>query len=676
MAEIKVLPKHMAELIAAGEVVERPASVIKELCENAIDAGATKITVEIQRGGITYMRVTDNGSGIPHGQVPTAFLRHATSKIKREEDLYSIGTLGFRGEALASVSSVSRVEMLTKTAESELGTRYRIEGGEQLEYDEAGCPDGTTIIVRDLFYNVPARMKFLKKDVSEAMAVAAVVDELALCNPKISVKLIKDSKTVLTTNGDGKLHSTIYSVLGRDFSNSLIPVDSETNGIRVHGMIGKPINCRSSRSGQYYFLNGRIIKSGAAAKAMDTAYKNSVMVGKFPVCVLFAEIAPERVDVNVHPAKTEVRFHDEKAFFEAIYYAAKNALIKGDTRPELELGRPAARPSVTGGSAPSAGAWSSGRTAANGAVSQNTTQNTSRPAAKPAPFSRITAEEYKNMTGKQISEAQLGYLDALRETAALRDNQTSLFKDEVKIVKLGPELVSEPKQETTPAQKSKTDYLNLIEDESKPALPEKESAVGDNTYTFADDIELRLHYLGEAFKTYIIVEYKDSIYFIDKHAAHERILFEKFKSERTVEPQLLLAPVSVTLSRAEHRALLDNLTLVTSAGFEVEEFGTSSVLVRAVPTELANEDIAFIICEVADSLLKSGRVENERLENLYHTVACRAAIKGGNNQTAEELLQLAKRILSDESIMYCPHGRPVAFRLSRGELEKQFGRTN
>lgn len=280
------------------------------------------------------------------------------------------------------------------------------------------------------------------------------------------------------------------------------------------------------------------------------------------------------------------------------------------------------------------------------------------------------------MTGKQISEAQLGYLDALRETAALRDNQTSLFKDEVKIVKLGPELVSEPKQETTPAQKSKTDYLNLIEDESKPALPEKESAVGDNTYTFADDIELRLHYLGEAFKTYIIVEYKDSIYFIDKHAAHERILFEKFKSERTVEPQLLLAPVSVTLSRAEHRALLDNLTLVTSAGFEVEEFGTSSVLVRAVPTELANEDIAFIICEVADSLLKSGRVENERLENLYHTVACRAAIKGGNNQTAEELLQLAKRILSDESIMYCPHGRPVAFRLSRGELEKQFGRTN
>ena len=642
MADIKVLPKHLAELIAAGEVVERPASVIKELTENAIDAGATKITVEIQRGGITYMRVTDNGIGIRHDQVPTAFLRHATSKIKSENDLYSIGTLGFRGEALASISSVAKVELLTKTAEGIAGTRYVIEGGEEKEYDEAGCPEGTTIIVRDIFYNIPARMKFLKKDVSEAMAVAAVMDNIALCNPNIAIKFIKDSKTVLSTNGDGKLISVIYEVLGREFANSLIPVDATTHGVRITGMTCKPVYCRSARSGQYFFLNGRMIRSGAAAKALDTAYKNSVMVGKFPACVLFIDIPLDRVDVNVHPSKTEVRFTDEKAVFEAIYYAVKDALIKQDVRPELTF----------------------------------KAATTVAPKAAPT-FARISAEEYKKMSQKDATPVETIYKETLYRPSVLKSNDTAVFKSPIKITKPTPQ--SDPKPDDTVVIVSSNNdkevrYSDLIKDTTVPAVSQ-ETAFYSNM-TFADDVELELKYIGEAYKTYIIVEFKGSIYFIDKHAAHERILFEKFKKERTVQPQLLLSPISVTLSRAEHRAVLENLDLLKEAGFDIEEFGTSSVLVRSVPTELANEDVMFTVCEIADNLLKSGKVENERLENLYHTVACRAAIKGGNNQSAAELEQLAKRILCDKDIMYCPHGRPVAFELKRSELERQFGRTN
>lgn len=641
MADIKVLPKHLAELIAAGEVVERPASVIKELTENAIDAGATKITVEIQRGGITYMRVTDNGSGIRHSQVPTAFLRHATSKIKSENDLHCIGTLGFRGEALASISSVAKVELLTKTAEGVSGTRYVIEGGEEKEYDEAGCPEGTTIIVRDIFYNIPARMKFLKKDVSEAMAVATVMDNLALCNPHIAIKFIKDSRTLLSTNGDGKLVSAIYEVLGREFASSLIPVDSTTGGIKVTGMTCKPVYCRPSRSGQYFFLNGRMIRSGAAAKALDNAYKNSAMVGKFPTCVLRIEVPFDCVDVNVHPAKTEVRFADEKAVFEAVYYAVKNALIKGDDRPELNLRTP-----------------------------------TRTEHGRAQPFARISAEEYKKMSAKSATPAEELYKDALYKQTLFKSNETAVFKDTVRIEPVthtAPSVEDNTVVIVTSAQKEFS-YRDLIKDTTRPAVKSEPPVAA--SLAFAADTDIELKYIGEAYKTYIIVEFKGSIYFIDKHAAHERILFEKFKKERTVQPQMLLSPISVTLSRAEHRAVLENLELLRAAGFEIEEFGTSSVLVRAVPTELANEDVMLSVCEVADNLLSGGNVENERLENLYHTVACRAAIKGGNDQSAAELEALAKRILSDKEIMYCPHGRPVAFELRRSELERQFGRTN
>ncbi len=641
MADIKVLPKALAELIAAGEVVERPASVIKELVENAIDAGATKVTVEIQNGGITYMRVTDNGSGIKHAQVPTAFLRHATSKVSKQDDLFGIETLGFRGEALASIAAVSKVELLTKTAKETFGTRYVIEGGEEKEYEEAGCPDGTTIIVRDIFYNIPARMKFLKKDSAETAAATAIIDYLALSNPNVSFKFIRDSKLLTSSTGDGDLYSTVYSVLGREFANELIPVDSITDNIRVKGYTSLPVKCKATRAGQYFLLNGRVIRSGAVAKALDAAYKNSAMIGKFPAAVLYIEINPELVDVNVHPAKTEVRFTNEKAVFDAVYFAVKNALMRGDKRPELTFK----------------------------SVAQPKPQQT---------FQRMTAEEYKKMSEREATPAEKIYKDALVHGTTFKSNTTPVFKTSPvipKVEKTAPvknEVFEEPAILVTKTEKT-SGYLDLFQS-SKPVPREEVFPKSVFSERLVDDIELELIYIGEAFKTYIVVEYKKSIYFIDKHAAHERILFEKLKKERTVEPQLLLSPVAVRLGREEHRALLDNLELLSGAGFEIEEFGSSSVLVRSVPVELAEDDVMLTVSELADGLINSGTLKSEKIDKLLHTVACKAAIKGGNNQSPKELLLLAKRVLSDKDIMYCPHGRPVAFELKRSELERQFGR--
>ena len=659
MADIRVLPSSLAELIAAGEVVERPASVIKELIENSIDAGARKIVVEIQRGGISYMRVTDDGCGISASQVPTAFLRHATSKINSEKDLFSIATLGFRGEALASVSAVARVEMLTKTKTEETGTRYVIEGGVEKEYTETGCPEGTTIIVRDLFYNTPARMKFLKKDSSEATAVAAVIDAIALSHPEISVKLIKDSKLMLATPGDGKLESACYTVLGREFAAGLIPADSTTSGIRVSGMICKPVYCRSSRSGQYVFLNNRFIRSGVVAKALDQAYKNSVMVGKFPACVLNLELPFDRVDVNVHPAKTEVRFSDEKAVFEAVYYAAKNALAQSDTRPVLEIKTPA--------------------------------QTKKEPV-----FERMTTEEYKARFSSEKKETTPAEAIYLKRFEAVKSwDQKQIPQEEPKTVRSAlsdftQPLISEtpvyipPIDIEKPTEKVEEPHIVSVfepelKKEPKPIFQEIINAFssGEETFenaTFLEDTEIEFKYLGEAFKTYIIVQYKGSIFFIDKHAAHERILYEKLKSEGVTQVQTLLSPVSVTLSREEHRAVCENLDLLESAGFEVEEFGTVSVLVRSVPASLVNTDVMFLMCDIAANLVKYGKAETEILDDIYHNIACRAAIKGGNHQSDKELELFAKEILSSKDILYCPHGRPVAFELKKSQLEKQFGR--
>ena len=624
MTDIVVLSKQLAELIAAGEVVERPASVIKELVENSIDAKADKITVEIQRGGSIYMRVTDNGSGIKRDDVKKAFLRHATSKIKTESDLYSIATLGFRGEALASVSAVARVELITKTKDEETGTRYVIEGGEEKAFDETGCPEGTTIIVRDLFYNTPARMKFLKKDATEATAVGSIIDAIALSHPEISLKFIKDGKLTLNTQGDGNLKSAIYTVLGREFASSLIPVDTETDGIRVRGMLCKPIYARPSRSGQYFFLNNRLIRSAAASKALDTAYKNSIMVGKFPAGVINIELPFDRVDVNVHPAKTEVRFSDEKAVFEAVYYAAKNALQAGDTRPELKL---------------------------------NTTPNYPKPT--PKPFERMTTQEFKSKFSNEKPQtlAEEIYIKPELSSSRLSDFNKSIIRPENTFVTEGKQTTIEAELKTS--QIKTEDNLEKIVELSQ--VQEKEE-------------EQKVTYIGEAFKTYIIAQQGESIYLIDKHAAHERILFEQLKREKTPDTQRLLSAEAVSLSRQEKEALLDNNQLLLKAGFEVEEFGSNSVLVRAIPSALSERDINLVVGEIASSLLNTGKAETEMMEDLYHSVACRAAVKAGNLQSSLELENLAKKVLMNEEIKYCPHGRPVAFEIKLSQLEKQFGR--
>lgn len=646
MPKINLLPQHISELIAAGEVVERPASVIKELVENSIDAGSTRIIVEIQRGGILYMRITDNGCGISHSDVPLAFMRHATSKISTDKDLDNISTLGFRGEALAATASVSKIEMFSKTADRDLGSHYLIEGGNEVLFEETGCPDGTTIIVRDLFFNTPARMKFLKKDVSEGNAVSSVIERLAISHPEISFKLIREGKQTLSTTGDGKLESAIYSVLGRDFSKSLIPVNNDNNGVLVNGFICKPVFCRQSRAGQYVFLNSRLVHSGTVTAAVEQAYKNSAMVGKFPAFVINIDVPFDSVDVNVHPAKTEIRFSDERRIFDSVYYAVKNALSKGDTRPNVQFKAPtkAVLPNFNTN---------------NESYSQDKLDLSTKP---------------KENVDKCIPKTQTVQPVKTESPVRLCDNNVPDFYKQENSIDVPTKKTIAPITQTkvTDANKHKkytTDIDIVCDDEEddfndlpKEAFKEKEIE------------ELPVKLIGEAFQTYIIVECDKSVYLIDKHAAHERIIFNKLKKEETVEIQQLLAPVTVRLSETECEALVYNSSLLLKSGFEIEDFGNSSVIVRGVPSTLLKEDVTLIITEVAQTLLLKNVVEVEALDKLYHTVACKAAIKAGYNTSDIELLDLAKKVLNDKDVMYCPHGRPVAYEIKKSDLEKQFGR--
>ncbi|MBR3961329.1 MAG: DNA mismatch repair endonuclease MutL, partial [Clostridia bacterium] len=503
MPEIKVLPKNVSELIAAGEVVERPSAVIKELVENAVDAGATEITVEIRRGGILYMSVRDNGCGISRDDAPTAFLRHATSKIKSAADLDKIGTLGFRGEALAAISAVSRTELITRTADAEIGTHIVVEGGMQSIPEDIGCDKGTIIIVRDLFFNTPARMKFLKKDVSEGNSVAAVIDRLALSHPEIAFRFIREGKVVLATSGDGSLKNVIYSVLGRDFATSLLPVEAENEGVRVSGFTCKPVYCKQNRNGQFFFLNGRLVLSRTAAAALEQAYKNSSMVGKFPCCVLKIEMPYEMVDVNVHPAKTEVRFADEHRVFSAVYYAVKNALAGGDTRPEI-------KPTFN-------------------------------------PYTPVNEKPYEQTAIKVPSLAE----EPIKKSEPVRFNspEISVAADNSFTYKMP----SVPNKSSS-AEK-RVDVLIDFEDvppkaEPAPEIAEPEAIKIEVQEETAPITAPNIEYIGCVFNTYIVAAKGDEVYFIDKHAAHERILFEKFSKEK-IEVQSLLAPVSVTLTKEE-----------------------------------------------------------------------------------------------------------------------------
>ncbi len=641
MNRINVLSKEISELIAAGEVIERPCSVIKEVLENSIDSGANIITVEIKNGGISYMRVTDNGCGISKNDIPLAFLRHATSKIKLKADLESILTLGFRGEALASISAVSKVDVITKRLEEEYGTHYTIEGSEEKHLEKSGCPDGTTIIIRDLFYNVPARLKFLKKAVSEGNAIASVVNKIALSHPEISFKFIRDNKQELITPGDGKLYSTIYSVFGKDFAKSLIPVNFDYNNIKVSGYTVKPLLSRSNRSFQNFFINNRYVKSVTCTVSLEEAYRNSIMTGKFPCCVLNLEIAPNIVDVNVHPAKIEVRFSDEKLVFDAVYFAVKNALLENDTPTELKIN---SQPNFT-----------------------KSELYDVKPVENEKP-----QQLQMNLNNVSFNSKQEEYLPK-KENDFVSEQKTIPTESIVENKKVIEIKQIETLENTKPPViKEDLSYFKYI---NNNAFIKKEEPV----YNCIEEEQVKEHVIniiGEAFTTYIIAQIDDELLLIDKHAAHERYIFEKIKNDNSMlNTQLLLEPVEVLLSFEEYDALITNKDKINSLGFSFTEADGSKIIVEGIPTVLNNTDISDLIPELAVNLIvQKKNPSNNIFDELYHSIACKSAIKANDKSDEMELLSLVKKIYNDNNIKYCPHGRPVLIKLTKKEIEKQFKR--
>lgn len=672
MAKINVLSKHIAELIAAGEVVERPASVVKELMENSIDAGATSVTVEIRNGGVTYIRITDNGCGIEHEDVPKAFISHATSKIADENDLNSIFTLGFRGEALASISAVSRTELITRAENESNGTSFAIEGGVQTRYEQAGCPLGTTIIVRDLFFNTPARMKFLKRDVSEANAVAEVVDRIALSNPRVSIRFIREGKQALITPGDGKALSAIYAVFGRAFADSLVEVNYELDGIKVEGYVCKPAFSRPSRSMQYFFLNGRHIKSRSCMASMENAYKNSIMVGKFPSCVLNIKLDPNFVDVNVHPAKTEVRFSDERRVSSAVYYAVKSAIEISDTPVTVNVAKVAEKTRAAASQlflaveddTPVSPAV---KPAVPSAQTITYTEKSGPLSAKPQP-SAVPEKKKDFWTNLPSSEFRARVSAPQTKNVVVNNSEEP---DLISSYKVKPAVTSQPaaqykKAETKPSAPVPKEYT-----------PPSHNFVPVRTKEQEEDITKPLRLLGEAFKTYIICEYDNKVYFIDKHAAHERVIYNKIKkaAQNNVASQVLLAPVTVTLNKNDYNTVLENLDVFSKAGYLVEDFGSGVVIVRECPMLISGDDIEDTVVEIASYLVQNKtNVESEKIDRIHHTSACKAAIKAGYKNSTAEMKVLAEQVLYDDEIRYCPHGRPVLIEMSKYDLEKQFGR--
>lgn len=644
MAKVQVLSKETAELIAAGEVIERPCSIVKELIENSIDSGASSITVEIKQGGISYLRVTDNGCGIDFEDVPTAFLRHATSKIQSKEDLDSILTLGFRGEALASICAVARVDVLTKTAGAEYGARYSIEGGEEREYERAGCPDGTTIIIRDVFFNVPARLKFLKKDVTEGNAIASIVDKIALSHPEIAFKFIRDNKQEFITPGDGDLYSSVYSVMGKQFAASMIPVDYELNGIKINGFTVKPLFGRPNRTMQHFFINGRYVKSPICTHSLEHAYQNNIMEGKFPSCVLRLTVPPSIVDVNVHPAKTEVRFTDERVIADSIYFSVKNAILLDSAPAEITIKKP-----VTDYTKPLP-------------PEQPVYMQTS---LQSGTVFRETKPSFREETPVQSVVPQ-AHIPAEARVSA--EYPASKPNDELLDIpyNIEGEATAEevPIEQLTPAGDMQFKYISEASFEKKKEVPAE------------PDREIYFRVIGEAFKNYIIAEVEGDIVFIDKHAAHERMLFEKLKSGRQkLTCQMLIQPVEVLLSGEEFSAMIQNGELVREMGFDFEIAPPSSVAVNGIPSILDGCDPADLIIELAKNLSENkADPMPEILDNMYHTFACKAAIKANDNNTLSELSVIVRTVLTDERIRYCPHGRPVMFKLTKRELEKQFKR--
>ena len=640
MGVINVLSKQVAELIAAGEVIERPSSVIKELVENAIDADSTDITVEIQHGGVTFMRVTDNGVGIERDDVKNAFLRHATSKISEQDDLDSISTLGFRGEALASICAVSKVDIITKNKNDSEGTRYVVEGGEEKAFEPVGCPQGTTFVVRDLFYNVPARMKFLKKDVAESNNISSLMDRIALSHPEVSFTFIRDGKQLMKTSGNGQLDTAIFQVFGKQFAASLIPVSYEFGGVKMSGYISKPVSAnRASRNMQMFFVNGRYVRSKTAMAALEQAYSGCIMSGKFPACVMNIEIDCSSLDVNVHPAKLEIRFTNEKPIYNCVYYGVKSAVMGYDTRNETAFEsepetqpviKPAfTKPSLTG-------------------VQMNIPQQEEK-------------EEYN------IFEPETSGFSVFAE----KEEKAEFPKTEnIRTINLAEELKkSEPKEtDFKVEEESSIDFFANIEgkEPEKEAEPKREP-----------EAEKPVNYIGEAFRAYIIIEYdKDRLMFIDKHAAHERLIYEQLKRDNpSTSPQMLLEPITVTLDKEEYSTVLENKEAFMQAGFDIDDFGSGRIIIRSAPLLLEKLDITEAFMEISEYLQRHKKVIlSEKMEWIYQNTACRAAIKAGNINKPEELIQLAVTLERNPDIKYCPHGRPVYFFMSRHEIEKNFKR--
>ena len=625
MPKIIQLSQHIANLIAAGEVVERPASVVKELLENAVDAGATKVTVEIRDGGMTFLRVTDNGCGMSREDAKTAFLRHATSKLRTAEDLSSISTMGFRGEALAAIASVSRIDLLTKPANELIGYSLHLEAGDITEESEAGCPDGTTIIVRDLFYNTPARMKFMKADTVEGSRVTSAIQLQALAHPEVSITYLKDGKQVLCTPGNGQLKDTIYHIYGRDFSQ-MAEVNSKWEVYSLSGFVSKPTDARPSRTMQTFFVNNRPVKSKLLTAALEEAYRNQIMVGKFPTCVLHLQLPANMVDVNVHPAKTEVKFLSEKAVFDCVHYGVLSGLNQQTDRPQVRF-----TPTPAPTPAPA--------------------QNQIPAQKKPDFYRTMTAQEYRDFSQVMLKPTQPNRAAAVATLSAMEQTQLPIRETVV--------TPASAIKQATPA----------------PVTPIVEETPQQQQIPLPEAPQWRM--VGELYNSYILVEQGEEAFLIDKHAAHERILFEKLKAnQETISSQLLLTPVSVSLNPKAAGELLANRSLLETLGFELDEFGDNTLLLRQIPMDLSPLHAAETLESIAADLLSGRRESPETVrDEVLHTVACKAAIKAGWTNDEKELLVLVQQVMSREDLKYCPHGRPICISLSKKQLEKQFKRT-
>ena len=631
MPKILELDRHVADLIAAGEVVERPASAAKELMENAVDAGATQVTVEIQNGGMTYLRVTDNGCGIAPEDVETAFLRHATSKLRTKEDLAAIGTLGFRGEALAAIASVSKIDLLTKTAEAE-GVSLRLEAGKVVERSPAGCPEGTTIVVRELFYNTPARLKFMKRDTVEASQVAGAVQRQALAHPDVAFRFLKDGEMVLKTAGNGDLYGAVYQVFGRQLAVDMIPVESSFEGLKLSGFVTKPTATRGNRSMQQFFVNGRPVRAKLLTAALEEAYANQMMSGRYPSCVLVITLPNAAVDVNVHPAKTEVKFANERAVFDLVRYGVMSALGRAQQRPEMKLAKSMAekpKPSEVRTALEALHTSAPVSPQVRSALSQPQFR---QPVASPAP-GRGSVPVYLPKRPAPVKQAPM---EEKRPTP--------------------------PVQEKLPTPQPVQEKLPEPQEEAQTALDMPAAA------------EYRV--VGEVLDTYFILEQGDAVLFLDKHAAHERILFEKLRaSQEPVLSQVLLSPHAANLSREEAATVLEHRELLRDYGYEVDDFGDGTVLLRQIPADLPEDEAEAVLEAMAQELAEGHARDPKSLrDELLHTIACKAAIKGGWHTDPKERDALIREVMTRDDIRYCPHGRPVVLRLTKGQIEKQFKR--